>query len=86
LKGEVVEMLESFKAANPEFKYTMEDLMIVHPVHTDENCDLVQMLGGCIEQVAGTKAGFAASPGHMIRSTLYASRTWRSVWRTGRGC
>lgn len=72
VKGEVVEMLESFKSQNPEFKYTMEDLMIVHPVHTDENCDLVRTLAGSIEQIAGTKAGMAASPGtydqkHVVR-------------------
>lgn len=72
VKGEVVEMLEKFKSENPEFNYTMEDLMIVHPVHTDENCDLVQTLAGTIEQVAGAKAGMAASPGtydqkHVVR-------------------
>lgn len=72
VKGEVVEMLETFKSANPEFNYTMEDLMIVHPVHTDESCDLVQTLGSCIEQIAGAKAGMAASPGtydqkHVVR-------------------
>lgn len=72
VKDEVVEMLESFKVENPEFKYTMEDLMVVHPVHTDESCDLVQTLAGCIEEVAGTKAVFAASPGtydqkHVVR-------------------
>ena len=46
--------------------------MIVHPVHTDEGCDLVQTLTGTIEQVAGVKARMAASPGtydqkHVVR-------------------
>jgi succinyl-diaminopimelate desuccinylase len=72
VKGEIVDMLDKLKTENPEFKYTMEDLMIVHPVHTEESCDLVQALGGCIEEVTGTKAGMAASPGtydqkHVVR-------------------
>jgi succinyl-diaminopimelate desuccinylase len=41
-------------------------------VHTDEYCNLVQTLAGCIEQIGGMKAGFAASPGtydqkHVVR-------------------
>lgn len=72
VKGEIVEMLEGMKATNPEFKYTMEDLMIVHPVQTDEKCDLVQTLSGCIEDIAGKQAMMAASPGtydqkHVVR-------------------
>lgn len=72
VRGEIAEMLESYKAANPEFEYTLEDLMVVHPVLTDKNCDLVQTLAGCIERIAGTQAVFAASPGtydqkHVVR-------------------
>jgi succinyl-diaminopimelate desuccinylase len=72
VRGEIAEMLERYKAANPEFQYTLEDLMIVHPVQTNQSCDLVQTLAGCIEQVAGTQAVYAASPGtydqkHVVR-------------------
>lgn len=72
VRGEIAEMLENYKSANPEFKYTLEDLMVVHPVQTDKNCDLVQTLAGCIQQVAGTEAVFSASPGtydqkHVVR-------------------
>src|ERR1700722_3326664 len=42
VRDEIHAMLADLQAKNPEFKYKMEDLMIVHPVHTDENCDLVQ--------------------------------------------
>ena len=72
VRGEIAEMLERYSAGNPEFRYTLEDVMVVHPVHTDEKCDLVQALAGCIEQVVGTQAAFAASPGtydqkHVVR-------------------
>ncbi len=72
VRGEISEMLEKYRSANPEFKYTLEDLMVVHPVQTDRSCDLVQTLSGCIQQVAGTEAVFAASPGtydqkHVVR-------------------
>jgi succinyl-diaminopimelate desuccinylase len=72
VKGEVVAMLEKFKAVNPEFSYQLEDLMIVHPVHTSEGCELVQTLSQTIEQVVGKSAKMAASPGtydqkHVVR-------------------
>jgi succinyl-diaminopimelate desuccinylase len=72
VKGEITEMLEGLKAANSEFQYQMEDLMIVHPVHTDEGCELVQAISGCVEKVFGRKAQLTASPGtydqkHVVR-------------------
>lgn len=72
VRGEITEMLERYKAEDPEFNYTLEDLMVVQPVQTNKDCDLVKTLAGCIEQVAGTKAVFAASPGtydqkHVVR-------------------
>ena len=72
VKGEIIAMLDSLKAANPEFSYQLEDLMVVHPVHTAEGCELVQTLSSCIEQIAGTSAKMAASPGtydqkHVVR-------------------
>lgn len=72
VRGEIAEMLEQYKAQDPEFQYTLEDLMVVHPVQTDKNCDLVQTLAGCIQQMAKTEAIYAASPGtydqkHVVR-------------------
>jgi succinyl-diaminopimelate desuccinylase len=72
VKGEITEMLQELKAANSEFQYQMEDLMIVHPVHTDEGCELVQTISGCVEKVFGRKAQLTASPGtydqkHVVR-------------------
>ncbi|HEY2039512.1 MAG TPA: acetylornithine deacetylase/succinyl-diaminopimelate desuccinylase family protein [Edaphobacter sp.] len=72
VRTEIAEMLERYRSANPEFRYTLEDLMVVHPVQTDKDCELVQTLAKCIRQVAGAEAVYAASPGtydqkHVVR-------------------
>jgi succinyl-diaminopimelate desuccinylase len=72
VRGEIEVMLAELQAKNPEFKYKMEDLMIVHPVHTDENCDLVQAISGSVETICGHKPRLTASPGtydqkHVVR-------------------
>ena len=72
VKGEVVRMLEALREANPDFRYTLEDLMVVKPVHTDEGCELVQTLSGAIREVTRDRAVMAASPGtydqkHVVR-------------------
>jgi len=46
--------------------------MVVHPVHTDENCDLVQTISGSVEKIFGRKPKLTASPGtydqkHVVR-------------------
>lgn len=72
VKAEIVTLLDNLKAQNPEFQYTLEDLMIVHPVQTDRNCQLVTTLERQIESIAGKAARMAASPGtydqkHVVR-------------------
>jgi succinyl-diaminopimelate desuccinylase len=72
VRGEIHGMLDDLRAKNPEFQYNIEDLMIVHPVHTDEGCDLVQSLSGNVERIFGRKPKLTASPGtydqkHVVR-------------------
>jgi succinyl-diaminopimelate desuccinylase len=72
VRGEIHAMLADMHAKNPEFQYNIEDLMIVHPVHTDENCDLVTAMKGSIETVFGRTPKLTASPGtydqkHVVR-------------------
>jgi succinyl-diaminopimelate desuccinylase len=72
VRGEIEAMLARLQAKNPEFKYKMEDLMIVHPVHTDESCDLVQAISSSVETICGHKPQLTASPGtydqkHVVR-------------------
>ena len=72
VRGEIHAMLENLQAKNPEFKYNIEDLMVVHPVHTDENCELVTTVSNSIETIFGRKSKLIASPGtydqkHVVR-------------------
>ncbi len=72
VRGEIHAMLADLEAKNPEFKYNIEDLMVVHPVHTDEDCDLVQTISGNVEKIFGRKPKLTASPGtydqkHVVR-------------------
>ena len=46
--------------------------MIVHPVQTDESCELVQTISGSVEKIVGRKPKLTASPGtydqkHVVR-------------------
>ena len=72
VRGEIHAMLDDLQAKNPEFKYNIEDLMIVHPVQTDEGCELVQTISGSVEKIVGHKPKLTASPGtydqkHVVR-------------------
>ncbi len=72
VRGEIHEMLENLQAKNPDFKYNIEDLMVVHPVHTDENCELVTTISNSVETIFGRKPKLTASPGtydqkHVVR-------------------
>jgi succinyl-diaminopimelate desuccinylase len=63
VKGEVLAILEKLQAADPEFRYSMEDLMLVHPVQTSASAELPATVAGAIEQVIGRKPSMIASPG-----------------------
>lgn len=72
VRGEIHAMLEDLQAKNPDFKYNIEDLMVVHPVHTDENCELVITISDSVETIFGRKPKLIASPGtydqkHVVR-------------------
>jgi succinyl-diaminopimelate desuccinylase len=72
VRGEIEAMLADVQAKNPESKYRMEDLMIVHPVHTDENCELVNVMKSTVETVIGSAPKLTVSPGtydqkHVVR-------------------
>ncbi len=63
VKGEIHELLEDLSAQNPAFKYSTEDLMIVHPTQTDPLSPLVTTVAESIEEVLGKKPALMASPG-----------------------
>jgi succinyl-diaminopimelate desuccinylase len=73
VRGEIQTMLEDLRARNSDFKYNMEDLMIVHPVHTDPSCELVTAISDVAGQFLGRTPQFTASPGtydqkHVVRT------------------
>ncbi len=63
VRGEVRDILEELHRQNEEFKYTMEDLMIVHPVQTEPTSELVTTVAAGIEEVLGKRPPLTASPG-----------------------
>lgn len=63
VKGEIHDLLEDLSEGNPAFKYSIEDLMTVHPTQTDPKSPLVTTVAGSIEQVLGKSATLMASPG-----------------------
>src|SRR3984885_2116161 len=72
VRGEVKALLEQLQEKNPDFKYNMEDMMIVQPVQTDPNCQLVSTISESLEQIFGRPPKLAASPGtydqkHVVR-------------------
>ncbi len=72
VRSEVEAVLANLQAKHPESKYKMEDLMIVHPVHTDEDCELVSAMKRSVEAVMGHAPKLTVSPGtydqkHVVR-------------------
>ncbi len=63
VKGEIHDLLEGLSQRNPAFKYSVQDLMIVHPTQTDPLSPLVTTIAESIEGVLGKKPALMASPG-----------------------
>jgi succinyl-diaminopimelate desuccinylase len=62
-KAEIVDLLERTAARIPDFRYDLEDLMVVHPVRTPDGSPLVAALEEAIAGVLGRPAALVASPG-----------------------
>jgi succinyl-diaminopimelate desuccinylase len=63
VKSEVRQLLDNLCAKNPAARYTLEDLMIVHPTQTDPSSVLVRTVESSIERVLGNRPPLMASPG-----------------------
>jgi succinyl-diaminopimelate desuccinylase len=63
VQAEVRELLDNLCSKNPAAKYTLEDLMIVHPTQTDPSSVLVRTVESSIERVLGNRPPLMASPG-----------------------
>jgi succinyl-diaminopimelate desuccinylase len=62
-KAEIVSLLESTAADVPGFRYTIKDLMIVHPTRTPDDSPVIGALDRALHRVLGRSGGLVASPG-----------------------
>lgn len=62
-KAEIVALLDRAAAEAPDFRYRLEDLMVVHPVQTPPDSPLTAALERHVAQVLGRPASRVASPG-----------------------
>jgi succinyl-diaminopimelate desuccinylase len=63
VRAEIVELIESLRAEDPEFIYELQDMMIVHPTMTSPEARLVREMARAIEETTGRKPPLIASPG-----------------------
>jgi succinyl-diaminopimelate desuccinylase len=75
VRGEVEALLAERAAADPDFQFTLEDLLTVLPVQTAADCELVREVSAAIESVVGRTPPLIASPGtydqkHVMRMGL----------------
>jgi succinyl-diaminopimelate desuccinylase len=62
-RAEIVELLEGLANEDPEFRYELRDLMVVHPVRTPEDSPVILALERALQRVLGRSGGLIASPG-----------------------
>ncbi len=63
VKGEVENLIGELAAADPDFSAELTDLMVVRPVETDPDAELVVTAARTIEDLTGAPADYVASPG-----------------------
>ena len=75
VRSEIERMLAGLAAADGEFRYRLEDLLLVPPVLTDARTRLVTTMAGAVRDVMGADPPLIASPGtydqkHVMRLGL----------------
>lgn len=63
VRGEITDLLTELQHRIPEARFSMRDLMVVHPVRTPDGSPLVASLQRGIADVVGREAAIVASPG-----------------------
>lgn len=63
VRSEICDLLESLRQLNPDSRYDLEDLMVVHPTQTDPASKLIAAVSDSIETILGSKPPLTASPG-----------------------
>ena len=75
VRDEIHTILEDLRRGDAEFRYRLEDLMIVEPVQTDMASMLVRTMSGAVASVLAAEPPLIASPGtydqkHVMRKGL----------------
>lgn len=63
VQGEIADVLAELQLRVPEARFSLRDLMVVHPVRTPEGSPLVASLQRGVADVVGREAAIVASPG-----------------------
>jgi succinyl-diaminopimelate desuccinylase len=62
-RAEIVALLDRLASDDPDFRYELRDLMVVHPVRTPLDSPLIAALDRSLTRVLGRSGGLVASPG-----------------------
>jgi succinyl-diaminopimelate desuccinylase len=63
VRKEIEDLLERARASNPELRYELRDLMVVHPIRTPDDSPVISALERGVLRVLGRQATRVASPG-----------------------
>ena len=63
VRSEITDILDRLHISYPDFKAELSDLMVVEPVETDREADVVRTTATAIEDVLHTTPAYIASPG-----------------------
>jgi len=75
VRSQIREILNRLARQDPEFRYQLSDLLIVQPIQTDANSQLVTTMAAAVRDVLGVQPPLIASPGtydqkHVMRLGL----------------
>jgi succinyl-diaminopimelate desuccinylase len=75
VRSQIREILDRLARRDPEFRYQLSDLLIVQPIQTDANSQLVTTMAAAVRDVLGVEPPLIASPGtydqkHVMRLGL----------------
>lgn len=63
VRDEIMRLVDAVAAAEPGRRFTVDDRMVVHPVHAPAGSPLVGALAGAVPTVTGCRPELVASPG-----------------------
>ena len=71
VRDEIENLVAGLSTGDPDFNAELTDLMVVHPVETARNAELVDTAARTVEDLLGTPAEYVASPGTYDHKHVY---------------